>query len=153
MSLTRVTLDTILIARTGSLLTTVDKDGTTADGTNQDLVDPIRSALRLLGYTVASVASVADSDLASVSLDDEEALIDLAELKILDTIVYPGATILVDISVGPRRESLSQFSKHISEMIERKTAAINDSYGAITGDALSAGVFSVASLEDGDNVY
>lgn len=153
MSLTRVTLDTILISRAGSLLTTVGKDGSTADGTNPDLVDPIRSALRLLGYSVASVTTVSDSDLAGVSIDDEEALIDLAELKVLELAVYPGATALVDISVGPRRESLSQFSKHISDMIERKVKSVNEVYGSILGESLEAGVISVASIEDGTNVY
>jgi len=153
MSLTRETLDVILIARTGALLTTVGKDGSTDDGSNTDLVDPIRAALKTLGYSVSDFTTVTDTDLAGVAADDEEALIDVAELKILDNVIYPGAAALVDISVGPRRESLSQFSKHIESMLEKKVAAVNDAYGSLFGDSLEAGVISVASIEDGENVY
>ena len=151
MTITRVNAETILIKRCGATLTAVGLDGTTIDGSNTDINDPLWDSLRRLGYTVTNISSVNDADIASVSTDDERAFLDVAELRLLES-AYNAAIALVDVSVGPRRESLSQLAANIDKAVTRKREQVQAEHG-LTGNELVAGVYSVASLEDGDNVY
>lgn len=61
----------------------VGRDGTTRDGTNPDLADPIRRAVRASGFPVASLFSLADSDLTAVGAEDIEEILDRAHLYAL----------------------------------------------------------------------
>lgn len=144
--------EVILVKRVGAAMTAVSLDGVTIAGTNPDLNDPLFSALKRLGYTVTDITSVSDADLAAVTDDEALMFLDLAELRLLETIVNQ-ATSLVDISVGPRRESLSQLSDSLSKRHAKKEAQIYANYGDLFGMGLEAGSFSVASIEDGTNEY
>lgn len=139
MALTRANLESILIRRTGKRMTFVALDGTTATGANADLNDPIRSALRALGYAVASATAVADADLSPVDSDDEEALIDVAELRTLESIL--GNCDMVNLRVGQRDEALSDFAASLEKAIARKSADVKARHGigltSLTGGAIN----------------
>jgi len=106
MAITRINVETILVARVGALMTEANLDGVTVDGTNTDLNDPIGVALREMGESVADISDVADADLSGVAEADYNELLDRAELRTLESI--EGNYTLVDITTGPRSERLSQ---------------------------------------------
>ena len=139
MSLTRANTEQILIRRCGKLLTAAGLDGTTVAGNNADLNDPLGWALRKSGYSVASVAAIADADLAAVSADDTDKLLDLAELRALETIL--GNLDDVDITLGQRSESLSQLSAQVEKKLTRLQARVEKAYGVGIG-TLQAGMIT-----------
>lgn len=147
MALSRANVETILIRRCGRLLTACDLDGTTVSGANGDLNDPIASALRTLGYTVASRVSVVDADLAGVASGNEEALLDVAELRTLESALQN--LDVVDVQVGPEKESLSQLGTRLEKAIDRKRAQVQRDYG-IGLSTLSAGVITLGFAEQND---
>lgn len=147
----RANVESVLVKRCAAALEMVGMDYTTISGTNADLNDPIWAALKRLGYTVAST-TVIDADISQIDPGDESALLDVSELRTLET-VYNAAVALVDTSIGPRRESLSQFGARLEKLIEAKREQIKQDYGSLYGVGLEAGTFSVSSLEDGSNVY
>lgn len=144
--------EVVLIARCGTALTVVGKDGTTVNGSNPDLNDGLWYALDKLGYSIVSISSVSDGDVSAVTTEDIRPFIALAELRTLETVLN-AATSLVDITVGPRRESLSQFSERLEKIVENYRANILRDFGDLFGSGLEAGVFSVSSMEDGENIY
>ena len=56
MAHTRASIEAILIRRCGRMLAATELDGSTIDGSNADLNDPIGWAIRQLGGAVASIA-------------------------------------------------------------------------------------------------
>lgn len=147
MTVTRANIESVLIRRVGRLLTAAGLDGTTINGTNADLNDPISSALRVLNYTVSSIASVTDTDLLPVTDAHINYLLDVAELRTLESIL--GNLDLVDIRVGPRSESLSQLADQVQKAIERKTRHITRMYGVGLG-GLVAGKIALSFQQDAD---
>ena len=135
MALTRAQTESILIRRTGRLLTAASLDGTTVSGANGDLNDPLASALRQCGLSVANIASVADSDLASLADSDIDKLLDLAELRTLESCL--GNLDLVDVSAGPISEKQGQLGTRLEAAIERKRAQITRTYGIGLGTLTS----------------
>ena len=148
----RTDAEKVLIRRCGTALTAVGLDGATATGANPDLNDPIWFALDRLGYGVVSISAVADPDIEAVSTEDYAPFLDLAELRTLETTLN-AATSLVDITVGPRRESLGQLSERLEKLIAAKRAVIYREYGDLFGAGQEGGTFSVGFQEDGKNVY
>lgn len=135
MSLTRRAVESILLRRIGKTFDAVGLDGQTVGG-NSDLSDPIAWAIRQLGGSVADPVDVSDADVATAEGEGVDALLDYAELRALQTAVQ--ACDLVDISVGPRRESLGQLRDGINTAIARKAKDIEAAYGgglpvALTG--------------------
>lgn len=117
MALTRATLETILVRRTKRFLRLAGLDYTTVDGSNPDLADPIASALRAAGYSVADRANVADSDLALVIAADEEKIIALAELRTLET--ADQNIVSSSLSTGPVSESFRDLTRKIEALRTR----------------------------------
>jgi hypothetical protein len=144
MAITRANVEAFLVKRCGSLLTAAGMDGTTVSGSNADLNDPIGYAIRKCGGTVAALASVADSDLAGIDSADYDQLIDIAELRTLESI--EGNLDDVDISVGSRRESLNQLAAQVAKKIDRKREQVERAYGVNVG-VLEAGVVSLGFQE------
>lgn len=132
MALTRANVEAILIKRVGKLMTAVGLDGTTVSGTNTDLNDPIGEAIRHLGYTVASITSVADVDLLPVTIAQYSELLDVAELRTLYSI--QGNYTLVDVTIGPRDERLSKLADVIEKAIARKERLTSNLYGVGLSD-------------------
>lgn len=126
MALTRVQFETILINRCGKQLTAAGLDGTTVDGANADLNDPLGYAIRQAGGSVADLSSVADADLATFAASDYDKLFDFAEYRTLENI--SGNLDLVDITEGPHRESLSQLAAQIEKRLTRLGQKIESKY-------------------------
>lgn len=126
MALTRADVESVIVSRVGSLMTQAGLDGTTIDGTNADLNDPIGWAVRQLGYTVADITSVADTDIDDVGAADYDKLLDHAEYRALLNI--DGNLTLVDTKVGPRSESLNQLRAGVEKLLEAKKAQLVEDY-------------------------
>lgn len=143
MSLTRAQAEGILIRRIGRLVAAASLDGTTVDGTNADLADPLATAVRQLGGTVANRATVTDADLASVAR--EEALLDMAELRALESAL--GNLDVVDVQVGPEREALGQLGTRLETAIARKRAQIQREHGIGLASPFTSGSSSTVRTE------
>lgn len=144
MTLTRANIEAIVIRRCGKLLTAAGLDGTTVSGANTDLNDPIGWAVRQCGSTVANLALVADGDLAGVSAETYDQLLDLAELRALQSISQNLSD--VNMAAGPLRQDLGQLSDQVDKKIERKVAQIQRDYGLGLG-TLEAGVIGLDFMQ------
>lgn len=139
MSVTRANVEAILVKRLGPWLTAAGLATTTA-GSNADLNDPIAQALLQAGYTVASITSVADADLSGVAAADVPKVLDLAELRTLETIYQ--AWTAVDVTGLGYAQKDDQFGARIQAAITRKLAQIASRYGVGRG-SLAAGVIAL----------
>jgi hypothetical protein len=148
----RANAEVILISRCGTALDAASLDGTTINGSNAALNDPLWYALDRLGYSVASISAVVDADIQAITSDDYAPFLDIAELRTLETVLN-AATGLVDFSVGPRKESLSQFAERLEKTIQAKRQRVLQEYGDLFGSGFEGGTFSIASQEDGENLY
>jgi len=118
----RQELQTLLVRRCGNLLTAAHMK-TTTEGDNPDMADPILWAMRMLGYSPASVIVVSDFELAAVADAHISALLDLAELQLLANIQgnYARVSSSTGSSVGPTvSESWGQLLSQISDMVKQK---------------------------------
>ena len=146
--MTRTQAETVLIARCGKLMTACGIDGTTVNGTNASLTDPLAWALRQSGYSPAAFGAVTNTDLAGVQDSDIDKLIDLAEMKALENAL--GNFDATDISVGPRSESYDQIRAGIEKILTRKQASIMRLYGVGIG-TLEAGVIAYDFMTKADD--
>ena len=126
MAISRANVENVLVARVGPLMTKAGMDGTTVDGTNTDLSDPIAWALRQAGYSVADITNPTTAEVA-LALDDVDEVVDLGELRTLESVA--GNLDDVDVTVGPRSEELSQLSVQVEKRIERVQARVEELYG------------------------
>lgn len=145
MAITRINVETILVARVGALMTEADLDGSTVDGTNADLNDPIGVALRDMGESVADVSDVADTDLSGVVETDYNELLDRVELRTLESI--EGNFVLVDVTAGPRSEKLSQMASFIQTRKTQLLDRIREQHGV---GAIEAGYLIQDFVEHAD---
>ena len=142
MTITRVQLDSELVARRKAMLEAVGIGPTPTE--NPDLNSPIAYAIRQCGGTVASIASVVDSDLATVDPADYDKLMDLAEYRLLMNI--KGRWARVDISSGPFRQSLNQLADQLDKDIAAMKANIAETYG-VTGSSIQVGVIDLDFMQ------
>lgn len=147
MTVTRVQVEKILVKRARRRMEFVDMSTATA-GTNEDLDDPISTALQRMGITPADITNVQDSDLAGVT--NVLQLIELAELRLLENIL--GNVDAVDVKVGDRSESLSQLAKELRADIDAKTQRIEKEYGLGLA-ILGAGVINLDFQQHHDDVF
>lgn len=119
MAVTRANVETNLIRRLGNLMTKAGMDGSTADGTNTDLADPIAWGLRESGYSTADITNPTSAEVAAAE-EDIDQVMDLSELRTVESIL--GGLKNVDITLGPRSESFHQ----LALQAEKKLAAIQD---------------------------
>jgi hypothetical protein len=145
MALTRANAEVMLIDRCGKKMTAAGMDGTTVTGINADINQPLATALIGMGLTPVNLMDIADADLAAV--EDIPQLLDRAELRLLESIA--GNLDLVDITVGPRREALSQLYDQVNKSIQRMTDKIASLYGGMS-TGLSAGVVTLDFQETFD---
>lgn len=138
MTVTRANVESILVRRVGTWLTAAGLDGTTVNGTNADLNDPIAQALLQAGYTVATITSVADADLASVPNADIPMICDLAELRALETAAQAFST----QEVSGYGYSVKTGSS-IDAAIARANARIAQQYGLGAGGMISGGTLTL----------
>lgn len=134
MTITRESLETILTRRTKRFMQLAQMDYTTINGTNADLADPIASALRAAGYSVADRANVADSDLAAVSANDEEQVIALAELRTLETI--DSNIVSSSLSTGPVSETFRDLTRRLEWMRAHIVTVYGVGAASVTGGSI-----------------
>jgi hypothetical protein len=147
VALTRAQAEVILISRIGKMLVAAGLDGTTVNGTNVALVGPLAWAISKSDGTLASYAAVTDADLASVDAELTFQVLDLAELRALESAL--GNYDAVDIRVGQRSESFSQTAGLLERRIAALRARVMDEYGIGAG-TLEAGVIDLSFAENGD---
>jgi len=143
MAVTRANVENVLVHRVGPLLTKAGMDGSTVDGTNDDLAYPIGFGLREAGYTTADITSPTSSEVGDAE-DDIDEVVDLAEYRTLANIL--GNLDDVDTTVGPRSEKLSQLAAQVQkrlEMVQKRLENIYG-YGAV---ALETGVITYEFAE------
>jgi len=147
MAITRANVENVLVSRTGPLLTKGGMDGTTVDGTNSDLADPIAWALRQVGYDTADITNPTTAEVAAAT-DDVDEVVDLAELRTLESIL--GNLDDVDVQVGPRREDLNQLAKQVETKLKRVGKWVEKTYG-YGASVLGTGkvTFEFAEHQDG----
>lgn len=143
MPYTRRQIERVLIKRTGQFLSEAGLDGTTQSGANDDLSDPIATTIRKMGYTVADLSEVADTDLANVPDGDIDQLLDMAELRVLETI--EGNLTLVTTGEADSSYSFSDLASRLSTRIQRLRDRIIEEYGVISGVEIGTGVIVVSS--------
>jgi hypothetical protein len=147
MSLTRAAVETILIARCGTLLTAAGLAYALPSPIDA-LNDPIGYALRQLGHSVANVTAVTDTDVSAIADTEYDALFDLSEARLLQNILgnFDG----VDTTVGPRREVLSQLRDGIEMRLDKLQARIERDYG-IGGGSLQAGTIELDFVDHNED--
>ena len=126
MTISRADVENVSIHRAGPLMTKAGMDGTTVDGTNTDLASPISWALRQAGYSVADITNPTTAEVA-LAADDVDEVLDLTELRTLEDIL--GSLDDVDVTVGPRREMLSQLSEQVQKRIKSVQTRVEKTYG------------------------
>lgn len=126
MSLTRVTVEKILVKRCGQFMTAAAL-ATTIAGSNDDCSDPMAWAMRQLGYSPTAVDSVTDGDLVQVASSRTDAFLDLAELRLLETI--RGNLTSVNARVGPLAEDKSALLNQITALVEKKSSEVSARHG------------------------
>lgn len=146
MSLTRSQFESVLVKRAGALMSEAGME-TNMDGTNADLSDPMGYAVRQLGYTLADITTPATGDLTQVLDSEVDQLFDVAELRLLESILQ-GYT-LVDITMGPRKESLGQLRDSLEKTVTRKRALVSALYGT-GGGTLSGGSLNLNFQQHSD---
>jgi hypothetical protein len=141
MTLTLVAVEKKLAARCGKKMSLVGFD-TSMDGSNPDLIDPMITALMDLGSQPDSSDVMTDADLLKVDANQINEFLDRAELRLLENIA--GNLDMVNISVGPRNESLGDLASQVEKAIDRLITKISQNYGPaynastqITGGTLS----------------
>jgi hypothetical protein len=139
MAVTRANVENVLVKRLGPLMTKAGQDGTTVDGTNTDLADPIAWALRTVGYTTADITNPTTAEVASAE-DDIDQVVDLAEFRALGSMLTNLDD--VDVTVGPRSEKLSQLAAQVQKRLDSVKDRIEDIYG-----------YGASSLETGVITY
>lgn len=130
MTITRANVESVLVQRAGSFMAAVGM-ATTVAGSNASLNDPIGWALRRAGYSVSSLTSVADSDLAGLATTDTDKLLDLAEIRTLENVA--GNLTQVDVTMGDRTDKFGQLLAQIEKRIERLRKQIEQDYGIGAG--------------------
>jgi hypothetical protein len=145
MAITRVQIETVLVRRLENWLTAADM-AVTIVGTNADLNDPITNALLQLEIVPANISSVADSDLTSVATTDYNKLLDLAELRTLESILENYSK--VDVEAGAVKAQLDDFGQRIERTIQRKREQIARRYGLEGLASLEAGVINLGFQQE-----
>ena len=126
MALTRVQVDQILRERAGPLLEAAGLAIAPA-ASYCDFDDFISMALFDMGYTVASILVVVDSDLAQVPAGSYSEFLLLTEYHMLENIM--GNLDDVDITQGPRSEKFSQLATQVERKIARIERKLEKTYG------------------------
>jgi hypothetical protein len=132
VAITRAQVETILLARCGNTLVACDLSAQPQQDSSprQYCSEPIAEGLRFLGVAPADSTAPADADLAGVPDADLPALLDVAELRLMECCA--GAFVQVTWSRGNDKQALSDFAGRLDARIARKAedARRKHGYGA-----------------------
>lgn len=109
MALTVADCNLVLTRRCAAYLTAASLSAEAGD-----FMDPLRWALSMLGTEAGSVVAVADADLSAVTGRKVDALLDLAEARLLQTCLTNLTQ--VTTTAGPVTQQLSDLSKHLAPL-------------------------------------
>ena len=146
MTITRQQAEVELVRRAKKKMLVV-KMLVTTDGTNEDLSGPLAYAGRAVGLTLASPITLTAADLAALDDGMLDEFLDRAELRLLENI--EGNIDVVDITLGPHRESKNQLAEQIQKLIKSKRESIVATYGDAVGDlTVSSMLLNFSSKHD-----
>lgn len=126
-TLTRAAIEVTLISRCDAAMAIVGMNVATRDGTNPDLTDPIRCAVREIGYDTIDPMGVGDNDLAPLTGNEIDRVLDRAEQRLLETIWNKWTR--VDEAMGDDNQKLSQLADRIMKRIADLEERIRRPYG------------------------
>jgi len=149
MSYTRANLESILVKRLSALMLKAGMAVTYA-GSNADLNDPIGWALRQSDYTVNNINSVADSDVANVSTENLDKVLDLSEYRLLQNVL--GNLDDVDSKLGPRDEKLSQLAKQVESKLNKLESKLKTEYG-FGASVMQLGLLQLNIAQHGEETW
>lgn len=144
-NLTRAGAESQLIRRAGRLMVKVGMDGTTQNGANLDLNDPIRLAVRYLGLSVADAITVVDSDLSALQGWTIEQFLDLSEFRLLESIWGNWAEVREKISLGEveLQQLADRIQKRITELENRLRKPYGPNVGAVAVGTIAAAQYGI----------
>lgn len=125
MTITKVAVNSVIDDRCGAFL--IEARRMTGDASKPSIGQCIGWAVRALGYTTASLTDVTDSDLSAVPDIKADALLDLAELRTLQSIETN--LTMVTSTTGPVSDQWNDLSKRLADIIPRKQALIMAQHG------------------------
>lgn len=97
------------------------------DMTQSEMSDAIGWSLRTLGYETESIVTTSDSDLVSVTATEVDALLGLAELRMLETILQN--YIQVTRSIQDVTESFDELRKALQSRVKALRDNLQAQYG------------------------
>ena len=146
MAYTRANAETALVTRASKKMALVGF-AVTIIGSNTDLNDPIGMGLLWMGKSISNISTVTDADLAALLQAEVPEFLDRAELRLLENIL--GNYDLVNISLGPRSESLNQIADNLRDAIKDKREQVKAIFG---GQSLEAGTILLDTQTKMDDV-
>lgn len=126
MALTRANVEVILTKRAAKIMAFVSMAVTYA-GSNADLDDPIGVAIRECGGTTTDVTAITDADVGTVAVADYDKLFDIAEYRLLSSII--GNFDKYGLKVGPRSGYQSQVREGIENRLKTLYEELMAKYG------------------------
>lgn len=120
-----------LISRLRQPLETAGMDYATTTTPNPDLADALYYALKQSGYEPSTAFEVADADLDQISTDDYTKVMDLAELRLITTVV--DNINQTDERLGPHGKWGSQYPLRLQRRSEKLQAKVTTVYGIDLG--------------------
>jgi hypothetical protein len=149
MPVTVAAIEAELLILVGPYLDRVGLDGSTSDGTNVALRGAIRRAVGRLAIETDDPIDVADADLAFLTRGTYETLLDLAELRVLETCW--GNWPEYDQSAGSESQSLSQLADRLERRIKDLTARLGP-LAAPAGSSLLPGPAAHGLIRTGRHI-
>ncbi|RIK41607.1 MAG: hypothetical protein DCC55_11360 [Chloroflexi bacterium] len=133
MSATRSDVEFILTKRLAGYLGRAEM-AVPAGDENEHLTDPIGWALRQLGYSPASLIAIGDVDVAAVAAAHIDALLDLAELRTMESML----TNLDDVSVkgGPVEARWGELRADLLKALPKKRSDVAAMWGHLLATPL-----------------
>lgn len=145
MALTRAVAEFVVIRGCGKILARAGLDGTTVDGTNDDLTDALREGLASLGFGVATLGAVTDADLMPIAPTNFSQFRDIAILSALESalgnLAQPDQMADTD-----NQQMLGKLRDSIEATVARKQKLAQQQYGYGLG-SLTAGVVDLGFAE------
>ncbi len=124
MPLTVISLQAVLSARCGTMVVATGQDGSAA---SSFWTDPLTTAARELRITLANPIAVADSDLTAVVQNRVTELLDVAELRSLESALYSNTDVDEKIALGENK--WGDIRKDLETAVKRKAEYVMRRYG------------------------
>ncbi len=110
----------------------------TGDPTKPGTAPAIGWAVRMLGGTTASLTTVTDGEVQAIASGLTDALLDLSELRTLES-VQTNLT-AVDVTAGPVQQAYSDLAERLVEIVEQKRKLAQNRWGAYLTQPLTDAV-------------